>query len=129
MASEAPSGHAEPPNLSERARAFWVRSVEDYDLTDAEAELLAEAAHTMTEIDTLRAALDADGLTVAGSTGQKRVHPAVNEIRQHRMALARLLKAVDLPGAEEPESWTTKNAREAARARWAMDRSRRPAHG
>jgi hypothetical protein len=119
-----PRIHVEPDGLGDRARAFWAKSVAEYDLTDAEAELLAEAAWTLTEIESLRSTLDSDGLTVAGSVGQTRVHPAVNEIRQHRMALARLIKAIDLPAdADEPESWTTKNARAAAEARWSMERS------
>src|SRR4051812_32631839 len=95
---------AAPPGLSARAAGFWARTVADYELSDAELELLAESVVTMTEIDSLREALKVDGVTVAGSRGQRRVHPAVNEIRQHRMALARLLKSVALPADEEPES-------------------------
>lgn len=112
--------------LSERAVRFRALVLEEYELTEAEAELLEEVARTLSEIDGLRAALDRDGLTVAGSTGQQRVHPAVNEVRQHRMALARLLKAIDLPvPGEELESQTTKDAKAAARARWDLERARR----
>lgn len=124
-AREGASEPVEPPGMSVRAKAFWGRVVAEYDLADDEVELLAEAVHTMTEIDDLRARLEVDGLTVLGSTGQTRVHPAVNEIRQHRMALARLLKAVDLPSEDEEESWATKNARAAARSRWDMEKGRK----
>lgn len=134
MTSEAPEGLQDvevpreiPSGLSPRAVTLWSSCVSDFDLSDFEQELLAEVVHTMTEIDALREALAADGVTVAGSRGQARVHPAVNEIRQHRMSLARLLKAIDLPSLddEEPESWTTRNAREAARSRWDLERQRR----
>jgi hypothetical protein len=115
----------QPAGLSVRADAFWDRSEADYDLTDSEAELLTEAAHTITEIDALKRTLELEGLSVLGSMGQSRVHPAVNEIRQHRMALARLLKAIDLPAEDDqPETQATKDARAAANSRWSMQRER-----
>ena len=123
---DAPVAPTPPAGLSPRAASFWAKSAADFELTDGEAELLAEAAYLLTEIDGLRNALARDGLTVAGASGQPRVHPAVNEVRQHRMALMRLLKALDLPAEDEhPESQTSKDARAAANARWAMERGRR----
>lgn len=110
-----------PDGLTGRAADFWHRILAQYDLLDAEVELLVEACWTMSEVDQLRATLAADGVTVAGSTGQRRVHPAVNEVRQHRLALARLLKQLALPD-DEPETQTTKAARSAANVRWAMAR-------
>lgn len=125
-APKAPATPSPPAGLSPRAESFWRKSAADFELTDGEAELLTEAAYLLTEIDGLRGALARDGLTVAGASGQPRVHPAVNEVRQHRMALMRLLKALDLPAEDEqPESQTSKDARNAANARWDMERSRR----
>lgn len=125
-APHAPAAPSPPAGLSPRAESFWRKSSADFELTDGEAELLTEAAYLLTEIDGLRDALVRDGLTVAGASGQPRVHPALNEVRQHRMALARLLKQIDLPSEDEhPESQTSKDARAAAKARWDMERSRR----
>lgn len=121
-APQTPAERPEPSGLTSRASAFWRAVWADFDLGEDEAELLVEAVHTMSEVDALRERLELDGLTVKGSTGQTRVHPAVNEIRQHRMALARLLKQLDL--AEEPETQTTRDARAAANARWGMARQR-----
>ena len=123
---DAPVTPSPPAGLSPRAESFWRKSAADFELTDGEVELLAEAAYLLTEIDGLRAALARDGLTVAGASGQPRVHPAFNEVRQHRMALMRLLKALDLPSEDEqPVSQTSKDARAAAKARWDMERRRR----
>lgn len=112
-----------PSGLISRAGEFWERIQAEFEPSDAETELLVEVVQTITEIDSLKAALTADGVSVQGSMGQKRVHPAVNEIRQHRMSLARLLKQLDL-SEEEPETEATKAARRAAQARWSQSRGR-----
>jgi hypothetical protein len=50
----------------------------------------------------------------------------ISGVTQHRMALMRLLKALDLPSEDEhPESSTSADARKAANARWDMERRRR----
>jgi hypothetical protein len=123
---DAPVTPSLPADLSPRAESFWRKSAADFELTDGEVELLTEAAYLLTEIDGLRDALARDGLIVEGASGQPRVHPAVNEVRQHRMALARMLKQLDLPAEDEqPESQTTQDARKAANARWDMERKSR----
>lgn len=113
MTTKAPTG------LGGRGRAFWRATVSGFDLERGELELLAEASRTLDEIDALTAAIGRDGVTVAGSTGQTRTHPAINEVRQHRLALGRLLAQLALPdldGASIPKP-TTLRAAHAARSR------------
>jgi hypothetical protein len=65
---------------------------------------------------------------VDGSAGQRRIHPAVNELRQARQLLARLLAQLGLPdesGQAVVETFETKRARSAANERWRMERQRR----
>ena len=103
-----------------RGGAFRAKTEKQFQLTDVETELLAEVCRTLDEIDLLEAALKADGVTVAGSTGQVRVHPAVAEIRSHRLALSRMMAQLDLPDAEGETLPAGKQVRgrAAARARW-----------
>jgi len=78
------------------------------------------SAATLDEIDALTAAIARDGVTVPGSAGQTRTHPAINEVRQHRLALGRLLAQLALPdldGASIPKP-TSLRASHAARTRW-----------
>ncbi|MFC6151555.1 hypothetical protein [Mumia xiangluensis] len=93
-----------------------------YVLDLTEMQLLREACSLLSEIDDLRAALSKVGVTVEGSTGQRRVNPAVGEIRQHRLALARVLKALDLPDtgadAARTDPRVSELARYAANQRW-----------
>ena len=59
-----------------------------YVLSEAEIELLRECCRLLDECESLPGTVDADGTTVAGSAGQPRVHPALGELRQHRLASA-----------------------------------------
>ena len=70
-------------------------------------------------------ALLADSLTVTGSTGQSRLSPAVAELRQHRLALSKLLIDLALPAetiaetiAELAPSVASSKASKAAKVRW-----------
>jgi hypothetical protein len=94
-----------------------------FDLSSSELELLDEVARLLDEIDELRAAIQRNGISVAGSTGQARVHPALGEVRQHRLALGRLLAQLRLPDDENESvpSLTQVRGRKAAKARWAKD--------
>ena len=119
MASSRP-----PADLATRGRRFWSATTKTYELTDSEMQLLLEVCRLMDECEGLRQAVADDGTTVAGSTGQTRVHPAVGELRQHRLALGRLLAQLALPDEEEQKLPTPLQARgqQAAAKRWAGHR-------
>ena len=104
-----------------RGEAFKQAATAGYELSDSELQLLAEVGALMDEIDGLAAAVATDGITVMGSTGQPRVHPAVGELRQHRLALGRMLAQLSLPDeqGDAMPSLVTARAKAAAQARWA----------
>jgi hypothetical protein len=116
-----------PSDLADRGRRFWSTTVDTYELTDSELSLLIEVCRLMDECETLRQALADDGATVPGSNGQPRVHPAVGELRQHRLALGRLLSQLALPDEDEETLPTPLQARgrDAAGKRWAGHVKRR----
>ncbi|OBI08628.1 hypothetical protein A5715_00590 [Mycolicibacter heraklionensis] len=67
--------------------------LETYELAEHELVLLDDAAATVDLIQELSDQIERDGLmTEAG-----RVHPAVAEVRQQRITLARLLVALRIP--------------------------------
>ncbi|MDP9459458.1 MAG: hypothetical protein M3Q22_04120 [Actinomycetota bacterium] len=110
-----------PPDLGPRGRRFWTSTVDVYELTDSERALLLEVCRLMDECEALRQAVADDGTTVPGSNGQPRVHPAVGELRAHRLALGRLLSQLSLPDEDEDTLPTPVQARgrQAASKRWA----------
>lgn len=104
-----------------RGEAFKQATVDANEMTLSELELLGEVAALLDEIDALAVAIGRDGVTVEGSQGQTRVHPALGEVRQHRLALGRLLAQLAVPDieGESLSSSVSARARTAAQKRWA----------
>lgn len=111
-----------PRGLKTRGRRFWAAIHEVYELSLPERELLHEACRCLDELEQLAQAVRTDGVTVEGSTGQTRTHPALAELRNYRALLGKLLAQLDLPDEEgmtmlSPEA---AKARKAAQTRWRM---------
>ena len=121
MAARTASKASLGPLFGPRGQAFYGAAVAGFELTGSELELLAEVCRLLDEIDLLQAAIAVDGVSVAGSTGQPRVHPGLGEVRQHRLALGRLLSQLALPDLEGEvlPSQVSARARKAAQQRWA----------
>lgn len=111
---------APPADLGGRGRKFWRAAVADFELSGVELELLVECCRLLDECESLRSPVEKDGATVAGSSGQLRVNPAFGELRQHRLALGRLLAQLALPGVDGGALATPRqaSARTASLARW-----------
>jgi P27 family predicted phage terminase small subunit len=106
-----------PSGLKGRGHGLWRRIVADYDLSPADLEVLGEACKVANVCDDLDQVLARDGLTVLGSKGQPRTHPALTELRGQRGQLSMLLAQLRLPG-EVLEAPASVRARKAATSRW-----------
>ena len=75
-----------------------------------------------TTLAALEAAIAEAGVTVRGSAGQPRLNAAVTEVRQGRLALAKILGQLALPAETEPDerpmTARQRQAQKAANARW-----------
>lgn len=122
-----------PEGLEPAGRALW-RAVhedlgDDFELDAREVAILRDACRQADTNAALARAIKRDGVTVEGSQGQTRLNAAVTELRQGRLALARLLGDIELPaGDQAPQTAQSRRAQHAARARWA-DQARRSANG
>ena len=76
---------APPEAFGTQGKALWERVAAEFEPSAFEAAILVEACRS---VDELRAAAS---VVVAGSTGQPRAHPLLDEVRRHRETLARLL--------------------------------------
>ena len=87
--------------------------------TIAEEALLDLAGRQARDVAAAEADVKERGYLVEGSRGQAVINPSVGEARQARLALAKLLGALELPdlsGALRDQP--SRDAQRAARARW-----------
>lgn len=101
MGKKPPQTPPPPPELRDSGRALWVAVMIGFALDEHELALLREACRTVDNLDALTEQLELDGIMSESSQGS-RVHPALPELRQQRIALARLLAALRIPtGTQE----------------------------
>lgn len=91
-----------PAGLATPGRKLWRATLTEFEADDRELAILEEACRVRDTIAALRARLDLDGLMLTSSQGM-RLHPAVAEVRQQQLALARLLATLKVPGLDEDE--------------------------
>lgn len=84
---------------------------------ERESALIDLARRQADDIEQLEALLRLEGSSVVGSTGQSRMNPAFAELRQQRLALAKILTGLRLPDEGYGSSANRQQA-SAATARW-----------
>lgn len=107
-----------PPHLGTSGAALFASAVDSYELSIPELAALLQAAET---VDTLR--ILEDSIRLVGPIVGTRPNPLLNEARQQRAILVRLLGLLDLRLDDSDDSSgvgsaTSRAARKAARARW-----------
>ena len=87
---------------------------------EAERAILDAACRQAGDIARLEAVLDEQGSTVLGASGQERLSPVFSELRQARVALAKLLDHLAVPDMDGATGVTpsARRAKRAANARW-----------
>ncbi len=112
-----------PPHLSPSARQWWISTVEAYELRDHHLRLLQLVCEAWDRAQQARERVDNEGLTVPGAEGGVKTHPAVAIERDARLAVARLVRELDLdtePPAPErfgpPAIFSNRRGRRARKA-------------
>ncbi|MGW5339580.1 hypothetical protein ACWEQD_14325 [Rhodococcus pyridinivorans] len=88
-----------PPGCTAVGRRLWNAVLDEYELDTHEVAVLREAVRTVDQIEQLQAVVKTDG-PMQNSPQGRRVHPAVAELRQQRIVLARLLAALNIPAED-----------------------------
>lgn len=108
-----------PAGLGAAGKRLWRSLTDKYELDPHELVLLEAAARQSDNLADCERHLAESDVMVLGSTGQPRVNPLVPEIRQQRIALAKLIDALALPTEDAaPVSAASRRARKAAQTRW-----------
>jgi hypothetical protein len=121
MATDAAEDAPElPDGLGEAGGALWSSLAGAFEFGPHELAVLAVACRQADDVAALESLLGRDGLIVAGSAGQPRLNAAVTEVRQGRLALAKLLDQLAIPedDAQVGRSSSSRRAQRAARIRW-----------
>jgi hypothetical protein len=110
----------QPTDLGKSGKSLWAAVTGSFVLEAHHEIALASACRHSDMVSRLEVLLK-DSLTVTGSAGQVRLSPAVAELRQHRLALSKLLIDLALPAetvAELAPSAASNKASKAASVRW-----------
>lgn len=105
---------APPKGTSASGRELWRQVIGRFELDAHEVGLLREAVRTLTDLDALADVIAREGVMLPDG----RVHPAVVEARQQRIAAARLIAALRLP--EDPADDGRPQRRGGARGVYAL---------
>lgn len=108
-----------PDGLGVAGALLWGKFVPTFQFEEREEEVLIQACRQADDIAGLEQAVEDEGRIVEGSRGQRRMNAVVTELRQSRLALARLLGMLKLPDDDgRPMSAKSERAQRAAFARW-----------
>jgi hypothetical protein len=91
-----------PRELRNAGKKLWVELHEMYaDFSPHETALLVEACKISDRLAALNAVVDREGPLIESVTsGESRAHPALVELRQQQITLARIFAAMRLPDSD-----------------------------
>lgn len=99
MSSDIPRA---PRGLGSSGEALWRAVLTDYELDEHETSILTQACRISDACDKLQGIVDDEGVMSESSQGT-RAHPALVELRQQGIALARLMTALRIPAGESSD--------------------------
>lgn len=106
---------AAPAGSCPAGRRLWRAVLTGFDLDEHELTLLRQAVAVADTCDALQAVADREGPMIADRFGRPVVHPALVELRQQRIVLARLIVALRVPLGEVGDEPTGRAQRRGTR--------------
>jgi hypothetical protein len=91
-----------PEGAGTAGKRLWRAVLGDYELQEHELALLRQAVRVADLCDQLQSVIEAEG-PLLRVDGQPRTHPAVVELRQQRIVLARLVVALRVPLGDQEQ--------------------------
>jgi len=107
-----------PSGLRPVGRRLWHEVIRNFDLRPEELSILEAACRTRSDLDRLEQVLRESQTMISERGAEERAHPIFAEVRQHRMALARLLGQLGFFDATGTGFERSHAGRRLARLRW-----------
>jgi len=105
-----------PTGTGPAGRRLWRAVLGEYELAEHEKQLLRQACRAADVCDELSAAAAEGGPVVTSRLGEQRVNPALVELRQQQLVLARLVVALRVPLGDQGAAAGPSGARSQRRA-------------
>ena len=103
-----------PSGAGPTGRRLWRAVLADFELAEHEMTLLRQAVRVADACDELQKIVDDEGPLLRTEHGPKS-HPALVELRQQRIVLARIIVALRVPLGDQEESAPTRSQRRGLR--------------
>ena len=105
-----------PAGAGPAGRRLWRAVLTDFELAEHEMSLLRQAARAADLCEELQRVVDDEGPLATTRLGETKAHPALVELRQQRIVLARLVVALRVPlGDQEEETTPSRSQRRGLR--------------
>ena len=92
-----------PKGLGPEGRRLWRLTLAALELEEHELAMLRRACYVADRCEALQAVVDSEGLFATNRLGEVKAHPAVVELRQQELLLAKLLVVLRIPPSEEEQ--------------------------
>jgi hypothetical protein len=92
-----------PKGLGIEGRRLWRGVLADLDLESHELTVLRRACRVADRCEELQKVVDEQGLFATNRLGEMKAHPAVLELRQCELLLAKLVAVLRIPPAESEQ--------------------------
>lgn len=89
-----------PQGLGIEGKRLWRAVLREFDLEEHELALLRRACFVADRCTALQDVIDAEGMFETNRLGERKMHPAVVELRQQEILLAKLVVAMRVPLGE-----------------------------
>jgi hypothetical protein len=109
-----------PAGAGDAGRRLWRAVLGEFELAEHELALLRQAVRVADTCAALQGVVDAEGELMTSRLGEARAHPALVELRNQRILLARLVVALRVPLGDQEETQAGRTQRRGLRGVYSL---------
>jgi hypothetical protein len=110
-----------PAGAGAAGHRLWRAVLSDFELGEHELVLLRQVVRVAGTCDALQRVVDVEGELASNRLGGVRAHPALVELRQQQILLARLIVALRVPLGDQEDSVPARGQRRGVRGVYGLE--------